>query len=117
MSRTSSAPTRHKRRKKILKQAKGFRGGRSKLYRTARETVMRSMADSYRGRKLRKRDFRSLWITRIRAGARQEGISYSRLIAALKEANVTVNRKILAELAVRHPAVFSQIVRDVKPGT
>lgn len=117
MSRTSSSPTRHKRRKKILKQAKGFRGGRSKLYRTARETVMRSMADSYRGRKLRKRDFRSLWITRIRAGARQEGISYSRFIAALKKANVTVNRKILAELAVRHPAVFSQIVQDVKPSS
>ncbi len=117
MSRTSSAPTRHKRRKKILKQAKGFRGGRSKLYRTARETVMRSMADSYRGRKLRKRDFRSLWITRIRAGVRQEGISYSRFIAALKKANVTVNRKILAELAVRHPAVFSQIVQDVKPNS
>ena len=114
MSRTSSAPTRHKRRKKILKQAKGFRGGRSKLYRTARESVMRSMADSYRGRKLRKRDFRSLWITRIRAGVRQEGLSYSRFIEALKKANVTVNRKILAELAVRHPAVFSRIVQDVK---
>lgn len=114
MSRVRSASTRHKRRKKVLQQAKGFRGGRSKLYCTARESVMRSMAASYRGRKLRKRDFRSLWITRIRAGVVQESVSYSRFIEALKKANVVINRKILAELAVRHPTVFSQIVQDVK---
>ena len=118
MTRVKTAPAGHQRRKKIRKQAKGFRGGRSKLHRTAREAVMRSMAEAYRGRKLRKRDFRSLWITRIRAGVNQEGISYSRFMGMLGKADVSINRKILADLAVRHPDVFSRLVQSVvKAGT
>jgi large subunit ribosomal protein L20 len=111
MTRVKTAPAGHRRRKKIRKLAKGFRGGRSKLHRTAREAVMRSQAEAYRGRKLRKRDFRSLWIVRIRAAVNQEGISYSKFIGLLSKSRITINRKILAELAVHHPDVFSQVVK------
>ncbi|MEA1927501.1 MAG: 50S ribosomal protein L20 [Candidatus Auribacterota bacterium] len=111
MTRVKTAPAGHRRRKKIRKLAKGYRGGRSKLHRTAREAVMRAQAEAYRGRKLRKRDFRALWITRIRAAAIQEGISYSRFIGALGKAGIAINRKILAELAVHHPDVFSSVVK------
>lgn len=114
MTRVKTAPASHRRRKKIRQQAKGFRGGRSKLHRTAREAVMRSLAESYRGRKLKKRDFRSLWITRIRAAANREGVSYSRLMGLIGKADITLNRKMLADLAVRYPDAFSKLVASVK---
>lgn len=114
MSRVKNSPATHRRKKKILHQAKGFRGGRSKLYRTAKVAVMRSLAYSYRDRKKRKGDFRRLWIIRIGAALRPEGLSYSTFIGALHKADVSLNRKILAELAVKEPGLFSQIVAEVK---
>ena len=100
----------HHRHKKYLDLAKGFRGGRHKLYRIAREAVERSLVYAYTGRKLRKRDFRRLWVMRINAGARENGLSYSRLIHGLQKAGVTINRKILADMAVREKADFAAIV-------
>ncbi len=97
------------RRKKVLKLAKGFRGGRSKLFRTAADAVDKALNYAYRDRRQRKRDFRRLWIARINAGARMNDISYSRFIHGLKKANVTLDRKVLAELAVSDPAGFAQI--------
>lgn len=94
--------------------AKGFRGGRSRLYRTAREAVERSLQYAYEGRKLRKRAFRRLWIQRINAGARINGLSYSRLVNGLKLAGVVINRKMLADLAVREKADFAAIVELAK---
>ena len=99
----------HRRHKKYLAAAKGFRGGRSRLYRTAREAVERSLQYAYVGRKLRKRDFRRLWIARINAAARLNGTSYSRLMHGLKQANVALDRKVLADIAVRDAAAFTQI--------
>ncbi len=94
--------------KKVLKMAKGYRGGRSKLYRSAVETVSRALNYAYRDRKVRKREFRRLWIVRINAAARQHGLSYSRFIAGLTKAEVEVDRKILADLAVNDPAAFGK---------
>ena len=99
-----------RRRKKILKLAKGYRGARSKLYRTATEAVDRALKYAYRDRKARKRDFRKIWITRINAAARLNNLSYSRFIKGLHQANVSLDRKILADLAVSDPKGFSQIV-------
>ncbi len=104
----------HTRHKKYLKMAKGFRGGRSRLYRTAREAVERSLQYAYIGRKLRKRDFRSLWIQRINAGARENGLSYSKFIHGLQKAGITINRKILADLAVRYKDDFAKLVEAAK---
>ena len=104
----------HRRHKKYLDMAKGFRGGRHKLYRTAREAVERSLVYAFTGRKLRKRDFRRLWIMRINAGARESGLSYSRLICGLQRAGVTINRKMLADMAVREKADFAAIVQMAK---
>jgi large subunit ribosomal protein L20 len=98
------------RRKKILKAAKGNFGGRRKLYRTAKETLLRSMQFAYNHRRLKKRDFRRLWIARINAAARIHGLSYSTFIAGLKRADVTVNRKVLAELAINDTNAFEQLV-------
>ena len=103
-----------KKRRKILKQAKGYFGAKSKLYRTAREQVMKSGQYSYIGRKQRKRDFRSLWITRINAACRLNNISYSKFIAGLKKANVALNRKVLADMAVREPEAFANLVEVAK---
>jgi len=114
MPRTTNAPARKRRKKRLFDQAKGFRGGRSKLYRTARETVMRSMAYSYRDRKVRKREFRRLWITRIRAAVNARGMSYSSFIHCLGQAGVKIDRKIMAELAVRQPEIFNQLVDQVR---
>lgn len=99
-----------RRRKKVLKLAKGFRGGRSKLFRTAADSVDKALNYAYRDRKARKRDFRQLWIARINAGARMNNLSYSKFIHGLKLAEVDLDRKVLAELAVSDPAAFSQIV-------
>ena len=104
----------HRRHKKYLDMAKGFRGGRSRLYRTAREAVERSLHYAFEGRKLRKRAFRRLWIQRINAGARINGLSYSRLVNGLKLAGVVINHKMLADLAVREKADFAAIVELAK---
>ena len=104
----------HRRHKKYLDMAKGFRGGRSRLYRIAREAVERSLADAFHGRKLRKRDLRRLWILRINAGARLNGLSYSRFIHGLQQAGVVINRKMLADLAVREKADFAALVELAK---
>ena len=98
-----------RRRKKILKLAKGFRGGRSKLYRTAADAVDKALQYAYRDRRTRKRDFRSLWIVRINAAARLNNLSYSRFINGLKRENVGLDRKILADLAVSDPNAFSRL--------
>ncbi len=104
----------HKRHKKYLKMAKGYRGGRSRLYRTARETVERSLCYAYRDRKQRKRDFRALWIIRINAAARQHGISYSRFMRGLTLAGIELNRKALADLAVREKGSFAILAEAAK---
>ncbi len=103
-----------KKRRSILKSAKGYRGAKSKLYRTAREQVMKSGQYSYIGRKQKKRDFRALWITRINAACRLNGISYSKFIAGLKSKNIELNRKVLADMAVREPEAFAALVGQVK---
>jgi len=99
------------RRKKVLKLAKSYRGGRSKLYRTAADAVDKALMYAYRDRKSRKRDFRKLWIARINAAARLNNLSYSKFMHGLKRANVEVDRKVLAELAISDPAGFAQIVK------
>lgn len=98
------------RRKKVLKLARGFRGGRSKLFRTAADSVDKALVYAYRDRKARKRDFRRLWIARINAGTRMNDLSYSKFIHGLKLANIELDRKVLAELAVSDPGAFSQVV-------
>ncbi len=98
-----------RRHKKVLKLARGFRGGRSKLYRTAADSLDKALTYAYRDRRAKKRDFRRLWITRINAGARMNGLSYSRLVSGLKKADVALDRKVLAELAISDPQGFAQI--------
>ena len=110
MVRVKTGVATHRRRKKVLKAAKGFRGARSKLFRTAKETLLRAGAFSYRDRRCRKRDFRKLWIQRINAGARARGLSYSRFIDGLNKAGVEINRKMLADLAVSDPQSFESLV-------
>lgn len=111
MSRTRHAVARKKRKKKVLDMAKGYRGARSRSYRSANEQVMHSLQYAYRDRRARKRDFRRLWIARINAAARENGLTYSRFIRGLKLAEVEVNRKVLADLAVSDPASFSELVK------
>ena len=98
-----------RRRKRVLKMAKGYRGGRSKLYRTASDAVDKALQYAYRDRKARKRDFRRLWIARINAGARMNDLSYSRFISGLKSAGVDIDRKVLADLAISDPKAFSEL--------
>lgn len=102
------------RRNKVLKLAKGFVGGRRKLFRTAVETVQRALAFAYRDRKVKKRDFRKLWIVRINAAARAHDISYSRFIAGIKRAGIELDRKSLADLAATDPAAFSKLVESAR---
>jgi len=103
-----------KKRRKTLKLAKGYRGTKSNLYRVAREQVMKSGQYAYVGRRLKKRDFRKLWIARINAAARQNGITYSRLMDGLKKANIDVNRKMLSEMAINDAAAFTVLVEVAK---
>ena len=103
-----------KKRRKILKLAKGYFGGRSKRYRVAREAVMKAQLYAYYGRKAKKRDFRSLWIARINAGARLNGLSYSKLMFGLKKAGIDLNRKVLAEIAVSDAAAFATLCEKAK---
>lgn len=114
MTRVKNNVQRSRRRKKLMKAAKGFRGGRSKLYVPAKETVDRGLAFAYRDRRVKKREFRKLWITRINAGARLNGLSYSEFIRGLKAADVRVNRKLLSEMAVSDPEGFAQLVLTAK---
>ena len=114
MARIKRAVNAHKKRRKVLKLAKGYWGSKSKQYRTASEQVRRSLRYAYVGRKLRKRDFRALWIARINAACRLNGMSYSRFIDGLKKKNIDINRKMLADLAVSDPAAFTQLVEMVK---
>jgi large subunit ribosomal protein L20 len=110
MPRATNAVARQKRKKKVLDRAKGYYGRKHSSYRLANEQVMRSEAYAYRDRRTRKRDFRRLWITRINAAARQEGMSYSELIHGLQKAEVEVNRKMLADIAVNDPDGFRRFV-------
>ncbi len=114
MARIKRAVNAHKKRRKVLKLAKGYWGAKSKQYRTASEQVRRSLRYAYEGRKMRKRDFRRLWIVRINAAARRNGMSYSTFINGLKKKNIEVNRKMLADLAVNDAAAFAQLVELAK---
>lgn len=114
MSRVKKAVKSRERRKKILKMAKGYRGGRGTLLRTASETVDRALKFAYRDRKVRKRTFRSLWIMRINAAVREHDLSYSRFINGLKKANVTMDRKVLAGLALSDPVAFAKLAQIAK---
>ena len=114
MARIKRAVNAHKKRRKVLKLAKGYWGSKSKQYRTASEQVRRSLRYAYEGRKMRKRDFRRLWIVRINAAARLSGMSYSTFINGLKKKNIEVNRKMLADLAVNDAAAFAQLVEIAK---
>ena len=114
MARIKAAVNAHKKRRKIMKLAKGYFGSKSKQYRAAQEQVMRSLRYAYIGRKLRKRDFRQLWIARINAAARINGMSYSKFINGLKKAGIDLNRKVLADLAVNDAAAFAKLVEIAK---
>jgi large subunit ribosomal protein L20 len=113
MSRVKRGNVARKRRKKILKLAKGFTGSHSKLFRTANQQVMKALRNAYRDRRKRKRDFRRLWIARINAAARQQGTNYSTLTYQLKQANIDLNRKMLARMAILDPEAFAQVVEAV----
>ncbi|MEA3489619.1 MAG: 50S ribosomal protein L20 [Candidatus Omnitrophota bacterium] len=114
MTRVKHAPSSLKRKKKVLKAAKGQFGARSKLLRTAKEAVRKGMVSSYIDRKKKKRSFRSLWISRVTAACREQGISYSRFIAGLKKAKIELNRKVLADIAAKDSRGFKALVKKVK---
>jgi large subunit ribosomal protein L20 len=114
MPRTKHGVPSKSRKKKILKRAKGYFGSRHRLYRTARESVNRALMYAYRDRRARKRDFRKLWITRINAAARLNGMSYSRLMDGLKKSNIEINRKVLAELAINDAQGFTKLAEIAK---
>ncbi len=114
MARVKTAKITRKRHKKVLKQAKGYYGAKHYRFRNANQAVLKSLSYAYVGRKDRKSDFRKLWIARINAAARMNGTTYSKLIAGLKKANVTINRKMLAEIAVNDPVAFTEIVNVAK---
>ena len=114
MARIKGAVTTRKRRKKILKLAKGLYGAKSKQFRTANQAVMRSLTNAYIGRKQKKRDFRALWITRISAACRMNDINYSQFMHGLKLAKINLNRKMLSEIAISDPEAFTVLVNNVK---
>lgn len=114
MARVKRGITKHQRHKKVLKLAKGFRGAKSKLFRPANEQVLKSLAYAYAHRKDKKGDFRKLWIARINAAARMNGLTYSRMMNGLKKAGVSVNRKMLADLAIRDAVAFTELVNIAK---
>lgn len=114
MARIKGGLNAKKKHNRVLKMAKGYRGARSKQYRVAKQSVMRALAESYRGRKERKRQFRQLWIARINAAARLNGLSYSKFMFGLKSAGVDMNRKMLSELAIADPAAFTQLAELAK---
>ncbi len=114
MARVKGALNTRKKHKKVLKLAKSFRGGESRLYRTANQAVMRSMQNAYIGRKRRKRDFRQLWIARISAAAKMNGMNYSTFMNGLKKSGIEMNRKMLSEIAIADPAAFTKLVETAK---
>ena len=114
MARVKRGVTAHRRHKKVLKQAKGYYGARSRVYRVAIQAVTKAGQYAYRDRRVKKRTFRSLWIVRINAQARVEGLSYSQLIAGLKKAGIELDRRVLADLAVHDKSTFTQIVSQAK---
>ena len=114
MARVKGALNTRKKHKKVLKLAKGFRGAESKQYRTANQAVMRSMQNAYVGRKRKKRDFRRLWIARISAAAKMNGMNYSTFMNGLKKAGIEMNRKMLSEIAIADPAAFAELVAKAK---
>ncbi len=114
MARVKTARITRKKHKKVIKQAKGYYGAKSYRFRTARQAVMKSLSYAYTGRKDKKSNFRKLWIARINAAARMNGTTYSKMIAGLKKANVTINRKMLAEIAVSDPTAFTKIAEIAK---
>ncbi len=114
MARVKRAVSAHKKRRKVLKLAKGYFGAKSKQYRTAKAAVMKSLNYAYIGRRLKKRDFRKLWIVRINAQARQNGVSYSQMMCGLKKAGVDINRKILADMAVNDKIAFAKLAELAK---
>ena len=114
MARVKRAINARKYHKKILKLAKGYYGGKSKLFKTANETVIRALRNAYVGRKLKKRDFRKLWIARINAGTRANGLTYSRFMNGVKLAGLDINRKMLSEIAINDPKAFTEIVELAK---
>jgi len=114
MPRAKGGPKTRQRRKKVLKQAKGYWGGRRRLYRSAAETVLRALAFAHRDRRAKKRQFRSLWILRINAACRALGMTYSGFMSGLKKAGVNLDRKVLADLAVSDPAGFSRLVETAR---
>lgn len=114
MARVKGALNTRKKHKKVLKLAKGFRGSESKQYRTANQAVMRSMQNAYIGRKRRKRDFRRLWIARISAAAKLNGMNYSTFMNGLKKSGIEMNRKMLSEIAIADPAAFAELVKKAQ---
>ena len=114
MARVKGAMMTRKRRNKILKLAKGYWGAKSKHYKMANQAVMKSLTYAYTGRKLKKRDFRQLWITRINAACKMNGMNYSTFMNGLKKSGIVINRKVLAELAVNNKAAFAQLVETAK---
>jgi large subunit ribosomal protein L20 len=114
MARVKRGVTAHRRHKKILRQAKGYYGARSRVFRVAKQAVIKAGQYAYRDRRVKKRTFRALWITRINAQARAEGITYSQLIAGLKRANIQLDRRVLADLAVHDKAAFASIAAQAK---
>ena len=114
MPRATNSPASRARRKRVIKASKGYRGRRSKLFRYAKDAQMKAKYWAYRDRKTRKRNFRSLWITRLNAAVRAEGISYNRFIEGLKAAGISLDRKVLSDIAVQDEATFKQIVEKAK---
>ena len=114
MARVKTAIITRKKHKKVLKMAKGYFGAKSIRFRMAKQAVMKSLQYAYVGRRLKKRDFRKLWIARINAAARANGMNYSTLINGMKKANITINRKMLSEMAISDPNAFSEIVKAIK---
>jgi len=114
MARVKGALATRKRRKRVLKLPKGYRGAKSKLFRTAKQAVMKSLVYAYIGRKQRKRDFRRLWITRISAACKMNGINYSQFMNGLKKANIDMNRKMLSEIAIADAKAFTALVEKAK---
>ena len=112
--RTTKGSARRKAKRRLFNKAKGFRGGRSKLLRTVKETLVRAGVFAYRDRKVRKRDFRRLWITRLNAACREHGLRYSEFIYGLKKAGIELDRKVLSEMAIHEPADFASVVAQVK---
>ena len=114
MPRAVDGTKRHARRKKILKQVKGYRGARSKLFKSAKEAVAKGLVYAYRDRKAKKRNFRRLWIIRISAACRENGITYSRFINGLLKANIKINRKALSNMAIEDPAAFKELIKKAQ---